>query len=291
MKVAKFKKVYIEITNLCNLKCSFCPGTERVPQIMSPELFNKCCQEVKSFTNYIYLHVMGEPLTHPYLSELLEIAANYSLQVNLTTNGILLEKAFDTLKKAKALRQLNISLHSYKCLSEHEIQDKLQVIRRFYEETSFINSRPYISLRLWNYRNISNMPDEFNQFVVSKIEKIFECTINNDEMFSERGIKIGTSIFLSPEQEFIWPELSHNIVEGRAFCMGLRDQAAILSNGSVVPCCLDRNAKIFLGNICNNSFSECVESERASALYKGFSEGICTEELCRRCSYRKRFTN
>jgi radical SAM protein with 4Fe4S-binding SPASM domain len=74
------------------------------------------------------------------------------------------------------------------------------------------------------------------------------------------------------------------------FCLGLREQFAVLADGTVVPCCLDRNADMALGNIFKQPINDILEGERARRIVDGFSKRQIAEELCRKCSYRQRFT-
>ena len=116
----KFKKIYIEILNYCNLNCSFCEKTKKIKKMMSIEEFNKIINEVKKYTEYIYLHVQGEPLLHPNLKEFFEIAYQNNIKVNITTNATLLEKNIDLLINSKSLRQINLSLQALQILPNKE---------------------------------------------------------------------------------------------------------------------------------------------------------------------------
>ena len=69
-----FKKVYIEITSICNLACTFCPPTERKANFIKVEDFARRLDEIKPHTSYIYLHVKGEPPLHPKIDESLDIS-------------------------------------------------------------------------------------------------------------------------------------------------------------------------------------------------------------------------
>ena len=112
MEKKRFKKIYIEITNSCNLKCSFCPEGKRIKEFISVENFEIIINQIKPYTNLIALHVKGEPLLHPKLKEILDICEKENILVNITTNATLLEKNKDILISSKAVRQLNLSLHS-----------------------------------------------------------------------------------------------------------------------------------------------------------------------------------
>ncbi|MBM2838531.1 MAG: putative Fe-S oxidoreductase, partial [Deltaproteobacteria bacterium] len=86
----RFRQVYIEITNKCNLTCSFCPRTGRPPADMDAALFARIVEEVKPLTDKVYFHVMGEPLMHPDFTHFIQICADKALPVAITTNGTML---------------------------------------------------------------------------------------------------------------------------------------------------------------------------------------------------------
>ncbi|TXC89362.1 radical SAM protein [Metabacillus litoralis] len=288
----KFKKFYVEITSICNLACSFCPPTERVKQFISIEDFTKRLDQIKPHTDFIYLHVKGEPLLHPKIDKLLDIAHEKGFKVNITTNGTLINKNKHKLLNKPALRQMNFSLHSF---DGHEgSKDKLgyvtSVLSFIKEATS--QSNLIVSLRLWNLTedNSENVVKEQNREVLEIIEKEFDLDYKIEEkVVPGSGVKVAERIFINQDIEFQWPALHEEEDDGKGFCYGLRNQAGILANGTVIPCCLDGEGVINLGNINDANFSDIIEGERANKLVDGFSQRVAVEELCRKCGYRKRF--
>ena len=104
-----YKKAYLEITNVCNLSCAFCPKTSREPRFISVEEFAALIEQVQPLTDYVYLHLMGEPLLHPQLGEILSLCHRAGLKVSLTTNGTLLEKRQELLLCSPALYRVSVS--------------------------------------------------------------------------------------------------------------------------------------------------------------------------------------
>ena len=94
----RFRKIYVEISNLCNLSCAFCPGTKRTPGRMTPEDFAKLLPKLRPYTDFLYFHIMGEPLCHPKLQSFLELAHKEAFKVIITTNGTLLKKQQKTIE-------------------------------------------------------------------------------------------------------------------------------------------------------------------------------------------------
>ncbi|TKI12468.1 radical SAM protein [Bacillus wiedmannii] len=288
----KFKKFYLEITSVCNLACSFCPPTERQKQFISVEDFAKRLDQIRPHTDYIYLHVKGEPLLHPKIDQLLDLSHEKGFKVNITTNGTLINKRRHRLLNKPALRQMNFSLHSFD--GHPGSQDKEGYVRSI---LSFIReatsqSDLIVSLRLWNLTqdNKTNAEIQKNRDLLSIIENEFGLSYQIEEKLTPgKGIKIAERVFINQDYEFQWPALHEEEDDGKGFCHGLRNQAGILANGTVIPCCLDGEGIINLGNINNDSFSNIIEGERATNIVDGFSKRVAVEELCRKCGYRKRF--
>jgi len=290
--VRKFKKFYIEITNVCNLECDFCPRSRLKPEFMSLETFCMILDQIKAYTDYIYFHVKGEPLLHPEIDKFLEISYEKGFKVNITTNGTQINKVKDKLLMKPALRQINFSLH---CLDGNEgFQNKEEYLDHIlsFTKEAIDKSEVLISLRLWNLEenNVINLERMRNNELLATIEKEFHLPYKIQEnVVQGRGIKIADRIYLNQDYQFQWPDLKENEDNGIGFCYGLRSQIAILVDGTVIPCCLDGEGVINLGNIKTTHFSEIIESERASNIVDGFSRREAVEELCRKCGYRKRF--
>ncbi|OEC03073.1 Fe-S oxidoreductase [Lysinibacillus sphaericus] len=286
-----FKKVYIEITSVCNLACSFCPPTERAKGLIKVEQFNKILDEIRPHTKYIYLHVKGEPLLHPRIHQLLDAAHEKGFKVNITTNGTLIKKNREKLLGKPALRQINFSLHSFDGHEGSENREKyLGDILEFVREASKFNT--IISYRLWNLQqdHISDLAARRNRETLEIIENEYNLDFRIEEKVQPgKGVKIANNIYLNQDHEFRWPSLLAPEDEGKGFCHALRSQAAILVDGTVVPCCLDGEGVINLGNVHEQSFSEIVEGERANNIVEGFSRREAVEELCRKCGYRQKF--
>lgn len=290
--VKKFKKFYLEITNVCNLACSFCPPTKRQNQFISVEDFSKRLDEIKPYTDYIYLHVKGEPLLHPKIDQLLDLSYKKGFKVNITTNGTLINKNREKLLNKPALRQMNFSLHSFDGnIGSKDKEGYVRSIISFANEVTN-QSEVIVSLRLWNLTqdNRTNIEIKGNRELLEIIEKEFDLDYNIEEkVVPGSGVKIADRIFINQDYEFQWPALYEEEDDGKGFCYGMRNQAGILTNGTVIPCCLDGEGVINLGNIKDNSFSDIIEMDRAKILVDGFSRREAVEELCRKCGYRKRF--
>ncbi|GBG55380.1 radical SAM domain protein [Sporomusaceae bacterium FL31] len=289
----KYKKVYVEITNVCNLKCDFCPETRRKAEFMSVATFEQILDQIKPFTDHLYLHVKGEPLLHPHLGCMLDISYDKGFKVNITTNGVLINQAAELLIQKPAVRQINFSLHSFdgnqNTISKDEYIDS---ILRF-STRAILESTIIIALRLWNLDEALSTEDQRirNLAIIHKIEETFELRDKIQSNLSEaKSFKLGDRIFLQQDHEFKWPDLKEREDDYKGSCWGLRNQVAILVDGTVVPCCLDGDGMISLGNIHDSKFSDIISGKRAEAIRMGFCNQQVVEELCRKCGYRKRFS-
>lgn len=285
----RFSKVYVEITNICNLRCSFCLPGKREPKTMSLSEFEHVAKEVILVTDLITLHIKGEPLMHPELDGILKVCESVGLKVNITTNGILLLKNVEILKNS-CVRQLNISLHS---MGEN-VGSNLSV--KEYMENIFTAVRilksiggPYISYRLWNLQSLTE--NEENYEIIKLLEKEYDISdlINLSKLNS--FVELGDKIFLNQDLEFKWPSMEDEVVSSIGKCYGLRNQIGILANGDVVPCCLDQNGDIKLGNIFKERLEEILNSEYSKSIIKGFENNKLIPELCRRCTFINKFNN
>ncbi|MCK8059701.1 MULTISPECIES: radical SAM/SPASM domain-containing protein [unclassified Fusibacter] len=285
-----FKRIYIEITNSCNLKCSFCPPSKRESKRMSLAEFEAVLKKIDGHGDFIYLHIKGEPLMHPEFDQVLELCAAYGKKVNLTTNGTLLDVRAQSILKNKAVRQVSVSLQSFEVMEnerayEMYVRKVLDFVARGIVESGII-----FELRLWNFEDEKLLVDEVKQKTLMMIEE----RLGLDEKVTlsapkGKGIKLLPKVYLSKGYEFKWPDLSVDVIATRGTCYGLRQQVGILSNGDVVPCCLDAEGSVVLGNVFETDFEGIVSSKRALEMITGFENNHLVEELCMRCGYRERF--
>lgn len=274
-----FKKIYVEITNNCNLNCSFCSPVKKTKRFMTISEFEHILKEVESKTDYIYLHVKGEPLLHPNLIDFLKLAEKYNLKVNLTTNGTLFPILVDKLKVCKALHKINFSLHCE--------QDNPNYLNELFKSVEKLSEETIIIYRLWTLKD-GNL-DKKSTTIVEKIKMYYKLspeTVN--KIIIDKNIKISPRIYVDKDNEFIWPDET-NGNESTGFCMALKTQIAILCDGTVVPCCLDSNGCIELGNIYHQSLDEIVNGGKFKLLKKSFQERKITEKLCLNCTFKNRF--
>ena len=273
------KKIYLEITNICNLSCAFCPGTARAPHMLTLEEFTALANRLRGRAEYLYFHLMGEPLLHPLLPDFLQIAGGLGFRVMITTNGTLLPEKGQILCESPALLKVNVSLQSFEANEGGRLRDYLDGCIAFAERANAAGKR--CEFRLWNKNGL----DRLNPEIVSRLEAAFPRPWTR----SREGWKLRENLWLEPGERFDWPDPAADDRGERCFCYGLRDQIGVLCDGTVVPCCLDRDGSIALGNLFGQELDEILDSPRAQAVRAGFSERRAVETLCRRCGYARRF--
>ena len=271
----EYKKIYIEITNNCNLNCSFCSTVKRKKKYMSIKEFEEIIKKIKDYTNYIYMHVKGEPLLHPNIIEFIKIAEKYHLKVNLTTNGTLFPKLASYISKCTNLNKINFSLHS-----ENDIPNYCEKIFRSVE---ILSKNTTVIYRLWTLKN--DKLDKKSAKIVDKIKEYYNLSIETVEKIkNEKNVKISSTIYVDKDNEFSWPEINNH--KSCGYCFALKTHIAILVDGTVVPCCLDSNGIIDLGNIHKQDLDEIINSDRYQNLKKSFQDRKPSEELCKSCTFK-----
>lgn len=282
----KFNRIYLEITNLCNFECSFCPIKDRPVTTLAPNSFFKIASEVKPFTKELCLHLMGEPLSHPQFREIISSCDELGITVMLTTNGLLIQKYQEDLMAFKGLRQINFSIQSYQDNFPNENpKDYLGRIYGFTKEAFEKRAELFINYRLWNLGTKGS-----NEFYLQDFEKQYGIHLKRE--VDVRGIKskkIINRLYVHFDSRFEWPsfDLPFQSLEGR--CHGLSQHIGIHGDGTVVPCCLDQKGNIPLGNIFEESFVSIINSPRAKAIREGFAVGKRVEKFCQHCSFANRF--
>ena len=282
-----YSRAYIEITNICNRSCSFCPGTIRPLRRMSLPEFDTVTDRLRGVTEYLYYHVMGEPLTHPDLPDFIRLAKAKGFKSAITTNGTLLSRRGKELIDA-GVYKVNISVHSFEDGEDGDAHGRyLDDILDFADEAS--KSGVLTVLRLWNLDGHGEALGGNNTRSLDYLRARFPDTPETPWKLSPRGARMRDKLHLEYGDRFEWPDMEAADRGTGVFCYGLKDHFAVLCDGRVVPCCLDREGAITLGNLFHTSAEEILSSPRAVAMREGFQRRCATEELCRKCGYARRF--
>ena len=267
-----FKKIYIEITNNCNLDCSFCIKNKRSKKLITLDEYSKVLKNIKPYTKYVYLHLMGEPLLHPKINEIIDMTSDIGINVNITTNGYLINRVGSN----KNIRQINVSLHSFDDKYKINLDDYLNKV---FDACEILNNNgTIINYRLW-------VNSKYYQEIINKLKEKYNTKIK----FNHNGnFTLKDNIFVSKKEGFTWPTLNSN-EEGSSIgtCLALKDHIGILSNLDVVACCLDSNGDISFGNLNDISLSDILSSKKFLKLKNEFENNIKSEKLCQNCNFYK----
>ena len=282
-----YSRVYVEITNICNRNCSFCPGTLRPLRRMSLAEFDTVTDRLRGVTEYVYYHVMGEPLTHPDLPDFIRMAKEKGFKSAVTTNGTLLSKRGRELVEA-GIYKVNISVHSFEDGEDSSAHG--QYLNEILDFAEYASKNGVLTvLRLWNLDGNGEALGGNNPRTLDYLRARFPDTDETPWKFSSRGARVRDKLHLEYGDRFEWPDMGADDRGNSVFCYGLKDHFAVLCDGSVVPCCLDREGAVALGNIFESPVESILATPRATAMREGFQRRCATEELCRKCGYARRF--
>lgn len=275
-------KIYLEITNVCNLDCTFCHKTSRTKKLMSEEEFNILISKIEEKAKYLFFHLMGEPTLHPQLPRFIEAARAKGFLPAITTNGSLLAKCGETLLSALPYK-ISISLHAPEANAAFAVESYLASCINFAKAAAARDC--IVALRLWNLGSGAD-----NSAILDELHAAFPGEWRDIRGGSSQ--RLSHKIFLEWGERFDWPDpaLPACAPDADRFCYGLRDQIGILVDGTVVPCCLDADANLALGNLLETDLDTILASPRARAIYDGFTRRRAVESLCRKCGYAKRFS-
>ena len=277
-----YSKAYLEITNICNLSCSFCKGTDRDKCFMSEENFTVAAKKLRQVTSYIYFHILGEPTLHPNLPRFLEICRALDFKVIITTNGTLLSRVGDILLNSPALHKVNISLHALEANEKLSFDEYLDGCADFAKRMS--EKGKICVLRLWNGDSDGKYGSgRLNDGIISQLENSFDRALWKQ---NTKGFRLSDKLFLEFAERFEWRENENNEL---VRCYGLRDQIGVLVDGRIVPCCIDCDGAITLGNIFTDDIIKVINSPLAIRMAEGFRNGKAVHPYCKKCGFvRKR---
>ena len=261
----RFKKVYLEITNICNLSCAFCPGNTRPKEEMSIANFKAILSKLENFTDYLYFHLMGEPLIHHKINEMIDYASK-KFKVNITTNGYLIDKVADN----ENIHQINISLQAI--TKDEQIASYLNKVLMAVDKLH--QKGTIVVYRLWNEQAKQSK-------ILEYLESYYKISLNGNNNIKER-------MFIDKEVPFVWPNLNNDYCEETGSCMALRTHIGVLVNGDIVPCCLDYNGQLKLGNIFEDDIETILENPTSKAMLNGFKNNKKINPLCQHCNFYDR---
>jgi radical SAM protein with 4Fe4S-binding SPASM domain len=257
---------------------------------MDLEFFESIVQQAKPFTKEIACHVVGDSLTLSNLGDYLDIIHKYNMKAMLTTSGYFMKKhPYETLFHP-AVKQINVSLNAFnKNDTSITFEQYMKPILALCYEKVKQEKELFINLRMWN---LDEMMSEkaFNTELFEWLQSAFNVVLDLNKLDSkeQKSIRLDNKVLLHFDNYFEWPSLK-NPMYGHGTCQGLSSHIGILANGEVIPCCLDSDGVMALGNLHKQRLADVVYGTRATAMIEGFKHAQCSEELCLKCSYKNRF--
>lgn len=268
-------RCYLEITNICNLDCIFCPKTGREKRSLTLEEFDVLASRLQGHIKFLYFHLMGEPMLHRLLPRFVGMSRERGFIPVLTTNGTLLARAGQQLLESQP-HKVQISLHSHEGNGLENPRKYMDEVMRFSIHAA--QKGIIVVLRLWNEGGYDSENGQLHSLMAEYVGQPWKQRYD--------GWKLTENLYLEYDGMFEWPDNRHEDHPGEeVFCYALRNQIGVLVDGSVVPCCLDHDGEMVLGNLFTQSLDEILQSGRARAMYDGFSRHRAVEPLCRKCGY------
>jgi radical SAM protein with 4Fe4S-binding SPASM domain len=274
-----FNRIYLEITNQCNMTCSFCPPHRRAARFLSQSELDHRMHHIAQHTKNVYFHVKGEPLLSPHLQAALDAAYRHQLDVHLVSNGLLIGRHGDLILNHPSVKTITLSLHSYSELDPIVVDKQIGIMQEWLSMQR--PHHPHIRLRIWD----ADTGKHINSRHLIKRLTGYEIAENVRPNFR---VSLQPNRHIQSDVRFDWPDLSQGerYPEGRCNA-GM--MLAVLADGTVTPCCLDGEGIIGLGNIEHTALSEIIASQRYRAFLQGMNDRKPSEALCRSCSFKQRF--
>lgn len=271
-------RCYIEITNVCNLNCDFCPKHHRASRQMTLDEFDLLTDRVRGEVCFLYFHLMGEPLLHPLLPQFIVMARRKGFKTVLTSNGTLLRRTTGLLETLP--HKIQLSLHSHEANAKGQLGAYVDEVMRF--ATQAAQRGTCVVLRLWNQGGKDRENEELMSLMATYVPRPWHLRPD--------GYRLCDNLYLEFDRKFAWPQLAPSSADScepnskpQLFCKALVKQIGVLVDGSLVPCCLDHDGDVILGNLYVQSLQDILHSPRARALVEGFFHHRATEKLCQNC--------
>ena len=186
-------RCYIEVTNVCNLNCDFCPKHRRQNRQLTIEEFDLLTDKIRGRVIFLYFHLMGEPLLHPLLPDFIRIAREKGFRTVFTSNGTLLDKALNLLSSLP--HKVQLSLHSHESNGKGKLDEYINKVMQFAIPAA--EQGTCVVLRLWNQGGRESENEQVMQLLEQYVKKPWR----------ERpdGYRLCDNLYLEFDRKFQWP--------------------------------------------------------------------------------------
>ena len=317
------KRVHIELTNVCDFNCVFCPKSEmkRSYGYMETALAKRIITEIKenNISEKITFHVMGEPTLHRDFFEILSHARDLGMKVGLTTNGGGLGGKIGKQLLDYDLHQIDISLQTpdkksfaLRKAGKMDFDTYLKGIFDFFSAYISKHTDTIFKFRFLNTRfpkkglekrkgpikvisSTAELQDTFRYWAgriydilglePEKREKAM-AGISKLSAYKWNVVEIYPNLFF---ETYVLEDWGHAFDDGSikdawaGYCFGMRDHFSILYNGDVALCCIDFNGRTAIGNLHNSSLKEILSSDELGRIIEGFKKYRVIHPYCKKC--------
>ena len=269
MDVKNITSLIIEPTNTCNLRCTFCFVTDGMTRDGGFMDFNRFKKIIDDCTDleHLCMHNWGEPLLHKDIFRMIEYAKNKGVNyVVMNTNGTLLtDKMINRIVNSKLdiIRfSIDGSAETFKRVRGVELEN----IEKNIKKLKIIKEKKRPELKMGVVFTVEEDTEGDAEEYINHWEKIVD------------HVRLQPKLITSPRTE-VCPEPF-----GKDY-----GKLVVLWDGRVIPCCVDYNANLMIGNIQNDTIPNLWKSEKLNILreqhLKGEFPDTCAN--CNECESNK----
>ncbi len=321
-------RLHMELTNVCDFSCEFCPDSKMKRQrgFMNVEMAKAIIDDVSKtgIAKLVVFHVMGEPTLHPNLVDIAEYANSKSVDVCITTNGGNMKKdLFNALIKANVKNIIlslqtpdenTFSLRGAKGLSFQEYAEHITSIARIFinnghktELTINFLSSPLrkLIIPIAKEFNIADTSKKLRYHLKTWADRILKSTnlerhssgiqkqINRARCFKENTVVISDRLSFHTRIVGDWAtHFDQKVVEAKfGYCPGIQENFGILWNGDYTFCCTDHNGMTSTHNYSDTSLHDYLKHELVQNTVKGFERYRVLHPYCKQCLGDKNILN
>lgn len=317
------ERLHIEVTNVCNFKCEFCPDAimTRRRGHMDLSLLERLLKTVadEQIAEIVTFHLMGEPLIYPHIFPAIRRAVNLGLRLHLTTNGSTFHLCPEHIEKlvASGIPKVTISLqtpdpHTFQLRgapprlpSEAYFAGITRYVQKNLQDPhaptrihiKFLDTTPHPFLVPHKPMDIMSGRAQMQAELMSWAQRLLAGVVDAPDSRTLQTaiahhrpgrwqlIPLHPKLVLETFPLDSWGNVeSEQVIPAQfGYCNGASRQAGILYDGTVVPCCKDYEGQIPLGNVTQQPLHSILEGAAACALRTGFDRFQVTHPVCQRC--------
>jgi len=300
--------VFLEVTNHCNFRCSFCPQaiSTRPPEHMDTTLATTLIKQLYNvgYKGNLYFHLLGEPFLHPEIFKIVEYASRRMPRSILFTNGSLLttrniESVFDASPYELMISMQLVDEGSFKLKGSSMSWDRYASgIRKAIEYKLTHDTPTLLRISVGMRKEDAVYPDDdyfprispetFRENILrlfSGIQCLDLQQIQNilADIPFRSSLEIASGVFVSVKPMGNWLRLYREEITKRGYCPHVGKEFGVLSNGNLVLCHLDYDGKTAFANARESKLRNIFQNSAICQTIEKFcAEGIVPKN-CQHC--------